>query len=66
MTIALAFALGILLTLAAVICGVAFVWWMFSAAAAWIEPDEPPAPSPAPGLPHITFPDGEEHGDGDD
>ena len=59
MTLALAFALGILLTLAAVICGVAFVWWMFSAAAAWIEPDEPRAPPPAPKptlpLPRVTY-----------
>ena len=44
-------ALAILLMVAAVGVGVAFVWWMFSGAAAWIEPDEPPAPPPAPKLP---------------
>ena len=44
-------ALAILLMAAAVSVGLAFGWWMLSAAAAWIEPDEPPAPPPAPKLP---------------
>ena len=35
-----AFAIGVLVLAAA--CAVGFVWWMFSGAAAWIEPDERP------------------------
>jgi predicted nicotinamide N-methyase len=39
-----AFAIGVLLAAAG--CGLAFVWWMFSGAAAWIEPDREPTPLP--------------------
>jgi hypothetical protein len=31
-------AIGVLVTAAG--CGLSFVWWMFSGAAAWIEPDD--------------------------
>jgi hypothetical protein len=31
-------AVGVLVTAAG--CGLSFVWWMFSGAAAWIEPDD--------------------------
>jgi hypothetical protein len=39
-------ALGIFVTIAAACCGVAFVRWCFSDAAAWIEPDPKPTALP--------------------
>jgi hypothetical protein len=43
-----AFAIAVLVTAAGV--GASFIWWMFSGAAALLDPDEPP-PDP---LPRIT------------
>lgn len=58
-----AFASGVLLLAAG--CVVAFVWWMFSGAAAWLEPDEPPPAPPAP-LPRISYPEDPDPEDPDD
>jgi hypothetical protein len=46
-----AFALGVIV--AALGVGLSFVWWMFSGAAAWIEPEDPPPPP----LPRISYPE---------
>jgi hypothetical protein len=48
------FALAVIATALGV--GLSFVWWMFSGAAAWIEPDDPP-PEPLPRISYSEDPD---------
>lgn len=54
-------AFAIFVIVVALTVGLAFVWWMFSGAAAWIEPDEP-EPKSGP-LPRIFEDDEESHDD---